>query len=351
MIVLDSNQLRQAAPPDGALLSLLRKLGESSGHVLAIPQMVLDEYLGFYEYEVQEALDALHKAARKLSRQFEQDISGQVPRLDAAEAVQRRQKSIEDVFTILPTPDGAEHEALIREIRRLRPATLERGNGKGGGARDVVIWLTILNAEAHDGEVLFLSQDGDFGSAAGWHPDLAAEISGASLRLLHDGISQLIAELATPASAPADIMALLRDPVITGAVASFYVGPDVFFALVSQVTTPSGGPGIMIGSSAPTMTPVEQLGQAHAYSVDEVTWLSIRVRWQADKEYTITAGSSAGVGGPIARPISWPSRWSASVQFEVENTLLIEINQDGEPVSAEVTRSGILQFRDLQASG
>jgi hypothetical protein len=146
-------------------------------------------------------------------------------------------------------------------------------------------------------------------------------------------------------------MTLLRNPIITEAVASSYVGPDVFFALVSQVTTPSGGPGSMIGSSAPTMTPVEQLGQAHAYSVDEVTWLSVRVRWQADKEYTVTAGSAAGIGGRVVRPVSWPSRWSASVQFEVENTLLIEINQDGEPVSAEVTRSGILQLRDLQASG
>jgi hypothetical protein len=43
MIVLDSNQLRQAAPPGGPLLSLLRKVGEANGHVLAIPQMVLDE--------------------------------------------------------------------------------------------------------------------------------------------------------------------------------------------------------------------------------------------------------------------------------------------------------------------
>jgi hypothetical protein len=44
MIILDSNQLRQAALPDGSLLTLLRKLSEANGHTLAIPQMVLDEH-------------------------------------------------------------------------------------------------------------------------------------------------------------------------------------------------------------------------------------------------------------------------------------------------------------------
>lgn len=52
MIVLDSNQLRQAAPPDGALLALLRKLSDASDHVLAISQMVLDEHLGYQGHEV-----------------------------------------------------------------------------------------------------------------------------------------------------------------------------------------------------------------------------------------------------------------------------------------------------------
>jgi hypothetical protein len=55
-------------PPDGPLLSLLRKLGDGSGHVLAIPQMVLDEYLGFHEQQAREAIVALQKAARQLSR-------------------------------------------------------------------------------------------------------------------------------------------------------------------------------------------------------------------------------------------------------------------------------------------
>lgn len=38
MIVLDTNQLREASPPDGALLALLVKLAELRGDRLALPR-------------------------------------------------------------------------------------------------------------------------------------------------------------------------------------------------------------------------------------------------------------------------------------------------------------------------
>jgi hypothetical protein len=177
------------------------------------------------------------KAARRLSKLFQRDISAQVPPIDAVDAVKARQKAIEQVFKILPTPDGAEHEALSRDIRRLRPAKTEWDKDKekkGSGARDVVIWLTVLEAARTDGgEVLFLSDDGDFGSAKGWHPELDEEMLDAHPRLLHGGIGELIDELATSAPEPGNTMALLSDPVVTGAVASSYAGTDVFFPLIS----------------------------------------------------------------------------------------------------------------------
>lgn len=74
-------------------------------------------------------------------------------------------------------------------------------------------------------------------------------------------------------------MALLSDPIVTDAVASSYVGPDLFFALISEATTQDLRGGSTIGSSAPQMVPIEKTGKAHAYSVDGVTWLSLRARW------------------------------------------------------------------------
>jgi len=56
MIVLDSNQLRQVAAADDPLLNLLRKLSDATDRPLAIPQIVLDEHLGYQGHEVQAAL-------------------------------------------------------------------------------------------------------------------------------------------------------------------------------------------------------------------------------------------------------------------------------------------------------
>lgn len=63
-----------------------------------------------------------------------------------------RREAIEEGFKILPTPADAEHDALIREIHRVRPANPEWNDEKGGsGARDAVIWLTVLAAAKADG--------------------------------------------------------------------------------------------------------------------------------------------------------------------------------------------------------
>jgi hypothetical protein len=123
MIILDSNQLRQAAPPDGPLLTLLRKLSDANGHTLAIPQMVLDEHLGYQEHEAQAEIARLEKSARQLSKLFREDIPSKIPHLDAADAATIRRESIEEIFKILPTPDGAEHDALIRKSARSDPPT------------------------------------------------------------------------------------------------------------------------------------------------------------------------------------------------------------------------------------
>jgi hypothetical protein len=197
----------------------------------------------------------------------------------------------------------------------------------------------------------FLSKDSDSGSKMGWHSGLEAEISDCNPRLLNGGISQLIDDLAAPAAEPSDIMGLLGGSVVTGVVASSYAGPDVFFSLLSRSLPPDGQSGNAAGSRAPKMTPAETAGKAHAYSIDRLTWLSVRARWRGEKDCTIIVGSSGALGGPITKPVSWPSQWSGSVQFEVENTLLIEISRAWASGFSRSCDSGILKFRDCQALG
>jgi hypothetical protein len=59
-----------------------------------------------------------------------------------------------------------------------RPANPEWTDGKSGsGARDALIWLTVLNtARTQEREILLLCADRDFGTSNGWHPELQQEI-------------------------------------------------------------------------------------------------------------------------------------------------------------------------------
>jgi hypothetical protein len=106
--------------------------------------MVLDEHLGYQEHEAQAGIASLEKSARELSKLFREDISRKIPHLDAS-AVTIRRESIEEMFKILPTAYGAEHDGLIREICRVRPTNPEFNDEKGvPEPRDAVIWLTVL---------------------------------------------------------------------------------------------------------------------------------------------------------------------------------------------------------------
>ena len=351
MIILDSNQLRQAAPPDGAVLGLLRKLAEPKGHALAIPEMVKIEHLAHLEHDAQIAISFMAKTVKELSKIFNEDLTSKIPPLFADQAVKGRSKVLEEVFTILPTPEGAEGEALIREARRQRPTNAAWDKDKGGsGARDAVIWLTVKEAaQKSDEEILFLSQDNDFGNADGWHPELARELVGPNCRLLHGGIDELLAEIAEKADEPTDLMKILQCPVVVEAVTARYSGEDVFFQMLAHVTT--GEPNSFIGSSAPQMTPLEKAGRVHSYSVGDLTWIAVRVKWSAIKSYDVipVAGPMSSQMRPLAITVSPHGvQWWAEVKFDVVNTLLVAVDGDGEPVSAEVTNDGVLEFRDYQ---
>jgi PIN domain len=352
VIILDSNQLLQAAPPDGALLGLLSKLAELTGHELALPQMVLDEHLARHGHSVQQDLTLAAKTIRRLANYFGKDIPSVAQQMKVEDAINFRLNVLKEIFTILPAPFGAEHEALIREANRRRPANPTWDEGKSGsGARDVVIWLTVLDAAKKRGEeVFFLSEDNDFGTDAGWHSELQDEATDIDLRLMHEGIRQLIAALATPTSEPENLMQILEDPIVVDAIASSYVGQDVFFSMLRQVTTRE--PRSFIGSSAPRMAPIKKAGKAHAYSIGELTWVCVRVQWQATKGYAIEP-LALDPGENMRSVAVGPGngRWFADVEFVVENTVLIAVKNDGHPVSAEVVRSRVLEFKDFFAIG
>ncbi|MCX5097769.1 hypothetical protein OOK36_56050 [Streptomyces sp. NBC_00365] len=66
MIVLDTNQLRHAAFPHGAVLGMLRKIAEISGMTLALPEMVVIEHVAHHRHEIEVSLTSARKALAAL---------------------------------------------------------------------------------------------------------------------------------------------------------------------------------------------------------------------------------------------------------------------------------------------
>lgn len=222
MIVLDTNALIGHGHGPSTSATLLRALADETGHPLAIPQEVLDEYLARCEREVRPLIEA--GDAEKLLAQVpywltRSDVArgvdgASLPTLatvldDRRESLTKRPSTR---FVVLPTPGGAAEEGIAREKTRRPPAT------EGGHeARDVVVWLTALEAAngSWPSNVYFVSSDKRFrgDSPKHLHPELRGEAP-ANLRFF-SSVESLIDKLSCPTEAIAGIPA---DPAVLAAI-------------------------------------------------------------------------------------------------------------------------------------
>ncbi|MDH6499579.1 PIN domain-containing protein [Streptomyces sp. SAI-149] len=344
MIVLDTNQLRHAAFPQGAVLGMLRKIAEISGQTLALPEMVVIEHVAHHRHDIEQALTSARKALGTLGKAFDEDLNKLIAHLSPDEGAQKRHAELESGFAVLPTPSGAAEEALTREANRLPPAEQvwvdsEGKSVKAHGARDAVIWLTILEAASKtDEQVWFVSRDGDFGNAdkTDFHVSLRSEANNKlgeesdRLRLLSGGVDQLLGELATPAQAPEDLAAMLQGPVVAYAVHLAVQGPDVFFALLP----PNLPIGFDSGAYRSQMISLDETNvrKTKTYKVGDRLWVSAQLGCQAHKNYDYSV-RRAGAALPE----------TLTVRFRFEATVLLEIDK-GTARSAEVVSLGPLNL-------
>ncbi|MEU6904251.1 PIN domain-containing protein [Streptomyces coeruleorubidus] len=342
MIVLDTNQLDAAAFPHGAILGMLRKIAEIHKLSLAIPEMVAVEHTAHHRHDVELAIRDARKALSTLDKAYGQDLTSQVSGLSADGAADRRRRALEEIFTILPTPAGAAEEALKREANRQPPANqVWDANGKpvkASGARDVTIWLTLLEAAAaNDEDVWFLSMDGDFGKGD-FHPLLRQEAEqklgekATKLRLLTGGIEQLLSELVEPVEAPENLEELLNGPVVAHAVNIASMGGALFFRLLPTLSSDVGDPSGYFKSSG-ILLKLRRLKKHRTYRVEDRIWVSAQLDWQGAKIFEHLQGQSA------------ETVWAEEINFAFETTVLLEV-QDARARSAEVVSAGALAVSD-----
>lgn len=322
MIVLDTNQVDQLGGPQGALFVMLGRIAALGGQELALPEMVLAEHLAHYEHQVEQQVSAARVAFKALGKLDAQPwTEATLP--SVAESVARRDSAMREHFTILNTPVGAAQEALVREARRKRPADVEWREGvKGTGARDVVIWLTVLDALAQPGaEVLFVSADRDFTNRSGtlylelWQELEARGLAPDSLKM-HESVASVMAAFAQKVELPSEF-----DP-------SDVSWLDVKF-LVERVVRSGGLEGLrslpasdaLVVEAAVREVHTAQRGKVQAYQLGDEQWISAECRW--------TGVVNVGVVASDRSAQATLSAMRFSVPFTFDGTCLASRGSDG----------------------
>jgi hypothetical protein len=155
-----------------------------------------------FDRELRKEWDKTSTAAKSLARYFP---GYGIQKPDLVKRAQQWRADLQQSFTLLDAPSGAADEALRREAHRIAPTRSTGPKGSGSGARDALIWLTVLDArrqESASGVTYFVTNNpADFGDGQ-LLPPLQREVdevaTPASFRYL-TSMTQLLETLATPA--------------------------------------------------------------------------------------------------------------------------------------------------------
>ena len=333
MISLDTNQVLHKTP-DGALLRMLHKVAEQTGHDLVLPEMVVEEYLAHYRHDVQVAAKKARDAIDHLRRLFP-SWHGQAPSFRSVDemAETSRRNQLEEIFRIHPTPDGTRQEALLREAQRRPPAKTSWEN-PGSGARDVVVWLTALDACHTSGAKTYFvtANSSDFGNEGSLRPELVQDLNdrlGGNAHLFHycPDIPTLMRELGIENARPPEDSGIGSATPVRMAIEAALTDGEVFFEFMQAI--PDLGLKFVGAFEGVQDLRFERLqDKVEAYRIGESVWACARGRWAAWKDFSV-----------VWKPEFVPSAQGRSVRvdFTVNATVVMQLDQDGAIIAAEVT--------------
>lgn len=220
-VVFDTNVLPLAGSLDNSLWLSIRKLCETLGVQVALPEIVVHESVNLRREMYTAASAAFLESYRAVERFFDaQPVY--VP--DADEICRTWEEELREAFVIVPVHGDDAVSALEREALRTRPAR------DGRGARDSAIWMTVLRlAQTHD-KVSFVSRNtADFatGKAGALHPDLSRDIADVPGEVIYlSSVDAFIGSLA----------ASVESPTLTVEQVSDAIGFDIFDGVHAAAT-------------------------------------------------------------------------------------------------------------------
>ncbi|MEU0567955.1 PIN domain-containing protein [Nonomuraea sp. NPDC005983] len=348
MIVLDTNQLHHLQPPAGAPLSMLRTVAFQTGHALAVPEIALEEHHAHYAHETKELHQTATSAIRSLNARLRYSRTNDPDELQLARLMESVSIELREFFTILPTPDWAARESLLREARRLAPAK-RSWDGKGEGARDAAIWLTAVDALRQSEEMIyFVSMDKRAFGEGTLLPALEEDLREEADRFRYCyGIDALLKALAKPHATKVGAAQIGSSQLVEAAVRRALESFDFFTPLLESLETTRLG--MLPGFQAREICIA---GKPHviSYEIGGRTWACARVRWNSSAmvwKYLSRNPVLASVK-TVSMDTTPLESVSLEVSFSCSTTLLMELDNDAQIVDVDVTHVG--GMRDVRTN-
>jgi hypothetical protein len=338
VILLDTNQLL-GKPPGAPLLRMLKKAAEDTGHEVVLPEMVLEEYLAHYRHDVGEAAQAARKGIKDLQRLVAR-WPGNADSLRSLEdsAEQGRRAEITDMFRIHPVPAGAWREAMLREARRLPPAKTS-WEQPGSGARDVAVWLAVLDACVVSRQQAYFVSDNssDFGRGGTLRPELAREARGrlgahAGMLTYCPDIPALMSHLGTAGAQAPGQDEIASASLVTAAVTAALAEDSAQFELMSGI--PNVALKVIGNFSQSRDIEVERLtAETEAFQVGTDIWACAGGIWRGRTATWVFWKPELGLGAAAAGR-------NIDVSFTVGATVIMQLYAAGAVTSADITDRG-----------
>jgi PIN domain len=324
LIILDTNVLPRDGSLAGPAIALVQAIAEKTGHKVSLPAIVVEESVAMFYRELCKEWDKANTAARSLARFFP---GYRIEEPDLVKRAEQWRADLQRSFAILDAPPGAADEALRREAHRIAPTRSAGPKGSGSGARDALIWLTILDAygrEPANGVTFFVTSNPvDFGDGE-LLPALQREVDAvattASFRYL-TSMTELLDALATPAGSGPTADELVASYKLRAAVVKVLKGIDIIGGdWVTQALQPEMS-GVSLRSAE----------AGNAYEVGGRRFAAVSTVWDIVASTFSLSGEASGLVESIHH-------------YTARLLLLLELGDDGRVTAADVASAGPLIF-------
>jgi hypothetical protein len=324
------------------VVALVRAIAQKTGHEVTLPAIVVEESVAELSRELNKAWDRARLAAEAFAQFFPGYRIAQ-PNLTAR--IERWRIDLDRSFTILDPPPGAANEALRREAHRIAPTLSAGSKGSGSGARDALIWLTILDAHRRQpagGTTYFVTNNpANFGRDK-LLPPLQREVDAiattASLHYLNS-MTDLLQALAIPAGPGPNKDELLASEILFTAVEVAVRSVDAIGFDYSRlrnerdlISAPGSRPALRVS--------LRNADPAIAYQVGGQRFAAVSTVWNGVEVVSAYFGAETESGG-VSKEIFH--------HYTARLLVLVELGDDSRVTAADVVSAEPFVYERTEA--